>query len=365
MRAVRFAHERGRKVYVTLNIIPMQSDMERLPAAVRRLAEAQVDAVIVADLGVLDVVREHSELPVHVSTQASNTNWRSVRAWHRLGASRVILARELPLDDIRAIKDAVPEVELEAFVHGAMCVSMSGRCLLSAVMTGRDGNRGTCTHPCRWKYALVEEKRPGEYFPIVEDERGTYIMNSRDLCAVEFLDRLVAAGVDSLKIEGRIKGAYYAAVVTKIYREALDSLLAGRFAVAPHWVAELASVSNRGFTPGFYLAPQHLPQQRTDSSEYLRTHAFVGKVTECVGDEVVVAVRNRFDPRLRTEVISPHGPIAAVEFSDFRTAEEGTPLALAHANFVVRARASRPLQAGDLLRQPMESAAARPCRQSD
>ncbi len=204
--AVEYAHSMGKRVYVTLNIIPHNNELELLPDYVKYLEEIKVDGVIVADLGVFQVVRENTDLNISVSTQASNTNWRSVKMWKDLGAKRVVLAREISLDNIAEIRAKVPDIELEVFVHGAMCMSISGRCLLSNYMTGRDANRGDCAQSCRWKYNLVEETRPNEYMPVYEDERGTYIFNSKDLCTIDIIDKILDLGVDSLKIEGRMKG---------------------------------------------------------------------------------------------------------------------------------------------------------------
>ena len=221
--AVAFAHARGKKVYVTVNVYPHDGDMDGLPEYLRFLERIHVDALLVADLGVFSVARDVvPSLPLHVSTQANTVNVAAVRAWKALGAQRVVLARELSLREIAAIRSAV-DVELEMFVHGAMCISMSGRCLLSAYMTGRDANRGACAQSCRWRYALMEEQRPGEYFPIDEDEHGTYIMNSKDLCLLPYLTDVIATGVDSLKIEGRMKSVHYVASVTKAYRAAIDA----------------------------------------------------------------------------------------------------------------------------------------------
>lgn len=226
---VQYAHERGKRVYVTLNIIPHNEELEQLPDYVKFLEKIGVDAVIVADLGVFQVVKENSNLAISVSTQASNTNWRSVKMWKDMGAKRVVLAREISLDNILEIRQKVPDIELEVFVHGAMCMSVSGRCLLSNYMTGRDANRGDCAQSCRWKYSVVEETRPGEYMPVYEDERGTYIFSSKDLCTIEFIDKILELGVDSLKIEGRMKGIFYVANVVKVYRDALDSFYSGNY----------------------------------------------------------------------------------------------------------------------------------------
>ena len=217
--AVNYAHAIGKKVYVTLNIIAHEKEIKALPGFVRYLEEIGVDAVIVADLGVLDVVAEESNLPIHISTQASTTNWRSIKMWKKLGAKRVVLARECTISEIKKIKDQVPEMEIEVFVHGAMCMAYSGRCMISQYMTERDGNRGACANACRWKYSVVEEKRPGEHYPVYEDDTGSYLYNSKDLCTIDFIDQLLDAGVDGLKIEGRMKTIFYAASATWKYTE--------------------------------------------------------------------------------------------------------------------------------------------------
>ena len=227
---VIYAHARGRKVYLTMNTLPTNEEADRLPEAIKAAATAGVDAFIVADLGVLEACKQFApEIDVHMSTQTGITNWAAARAAYNMGAKRVVLAREMSLQDIATLRDKTPpELEIEAFVHGAMCMSISGRCLLSNYMTGRDSNRGACAQPCRYQYALMEEKRPGEYFPVFEDEKGTYIMNSRDMCMIDHLDDLMDAGVDCLKIEGRAKSAYYAAIVTGAYRHVIDDVAQGR-----------------------------------------------------------------------------------------------------------------------------------------
>ena len=278
--AVAFAHARGKKVYVTVNVYPHDGDMDGLPEYLHFLERIHVDALLVADLGVFSVARDVvPSLPIHVSTQANTVNAAAVRAWKALGAERVVLARELSLQEIAAIRSSV-EIELEMFVHGAMCISMSGRCLLSAYMTGRDANRGACAQSCRWRYALMEEQRPGEYFPIDEDERGTYIMNSKDLCLLPHLADVIATGVDSLKIEGRMKSVHYVASVTKAYRAAIDAYVADpeKFAIDPAWTAELGKVSHRPYTTGFALHRATADDQIYGSSSYEQTSDFIGLV---------------------------------------------------------------------------------------
>lgn len=351
--AVEFAHFQGKRMYATLNIIPFQHDLDELPGAVALLEKAGVDGVIVSDLGVLDIVKEHSKIPVHVSTQASNTNWRSVRQWHRLGAKRVVLAREVPIDDIKRIKDSVPEMEIEVFVHGAMCMAFSGHCFLSAHLAGRDANSGGCAQSCRWKYAVVEQTRPGEFIPIEETERGTYVFNSRDLCTIEFLDKLIAAGVDSLKIEGRVKGIHYAATTTKVYGEALRRCRAGNFSVDESWIPELMTVSNRGFTTGFFLGKPSILDINTTETQYYFTHVLAAKVEQHLGgDEYVLWARSPFRRDLPTEWIPVEGNVRQVLFSEFANFETGEPMEVAHPNFRVRVKCSHKLVVGDLLRQP-------------
>ena len=264
--AVQLAHGMGRKIYVTVNVFPHNDDFVTLPDYLRFLAEAGVDAVLVADLGVFMCAREVvPALPVHISTQANNVNWRTVRAWQELGAARVVLARELSREEIREIRRQT-DVELELFVHGAMCISYSGRCLLSSYFTGRDANRGGCAQSCRWKYALVEESRPGEYYPVAEDARGTYIMNSKDLCLLPYLDEVIVSGIDSLKIEGRMKSVHYVASVVKAYRMALDAACTGApYEVRSEWTEELGKVSHRAYTTGFF----HKKKRPKSSSSHL------------------------------------------------------------------------------------------------
>ena len=289
---VIYAHARGRKVYLTMNTLPTNEEADRLPEAIKEAAKAGVDAFIVADLGVLDACKTFApEIDVHMSTQTGITNWAAARAAYNMGAKRVVLAREMTLQDIAILRDKTPpELEIEAFVHGAMCMSVSGRCLLSNYMAGRDANRGQCAQPCRWKYHLVEEKRPGEYFEISEDG-GTHIMNSRDMCMIEHIPELIDAGIDSFKIEGRMKSSYYAAVVTNAYRHAIDAAVAGA-PLDPLWVEEVNKVSHRPYTTGFYFGD---PGQYYHDATYF-TDADVAAVVEtCDADgNAVLCQRNKF-----------------------------------------------------------------------
>ena len=305
--AVNYAHERGKKVYVTLNVIPHNQELELLPDYVKFLEKIGVDGVIVADLGVFQIVKENTNLSISVSTQASNTNWRSVKMWKDLGARRVVLAREISLDNIAEIRAKVPDIELEVFVHGAMCMAISGRCLLSNYMTGRDANRGDCAQACRWKYNLVEETRPGEFMPVYEDEHGTYIFNSRDLCTIEIIDKILDLGVDSLKIEGRMKGIYYVANAVKVYRDAIDSYYSGNYKYNPKWLEELESTSNRSYTKGFYLGKAGVESQNyNDRNSYSQTHQLVAKVEKKLpNNEYILAIRNKLYVGEKLEVVSP------------------------------------------------------------
>ena len=252
-QAVAFAHSHGVKVHVTVNTMPRNEEVADLPAYLEQLQDAGVDALILADLGAFTLAGKYApNCQRHISTQQSIANYECAKAWYDLGATRVVLARECSLDEVRTIREKTPkELEIETFGHGAMCVSYSGRCLLSNYMTGRDSNRGACAQPCRYQYALVEEKRPGEYFPVFEDEKGTYILNSRDMCMIDHLKDLMDAGVDCIKIEGRAKSAYYAAIVTGAYRHCIDDVAAGR-ALDPVWRDEVEHISHRVYSTGFY-----------------------------------------------------------------------------------------------------------------
>ena len=302
--AVAFAHAHGVRVHVTVNTMPRGDELPALPVHLRLLNDSGVDALILADLGVFRMAqREAPNCELHISTQVSIANAACAAAWHELGAKRVVLARELSLEEIRVIRrDTPPELELETFAHGAMCVSYSGRCLLSNYMTGRDSNRGACAQPCRYQYALMEEKRPGEYFPIEEDEKGSYILNSRDMCMIDHLDDLLDVGLSSLKIEGRAKSAYYAAIVTGAYRHCLDDAAAGR-PIDPVWRDEVEHVSHRPYATGFYYG---YPGQYYENSRYIREWQVVALVTECDSDgNAVISLRNKFRTGDTVELVGP------------------------------------------------------------
>ena len=303
-RAVRFAHEHGVKVHATVNTMPRWDEAEQLPAHLEKLDAAGVDALILADLGAFTLAGKYApRCQRHISTQQSVANHVCAQAWYDLGATRVVLAREVSLAEIAAIRQRVsPQLELEAFCHGAMCVSYSGRCLLSNYMTARDSNRGQCAQPCRYQYALMEEKRPGEYFPVFEDEKGTYIMNSRDMCMIDHLEDLMAAGVDCLKIEGRAKSAYYAAIVTGAYRHCLDAAAAGE-PLDPVWRDEVEHISHRHYSTGFFYGQ---PGQYYEDARYLRDWQICAVVTDCTPDGVAtMSLRNKFAAGDTVEIVGP------------------------------------------------------------
>jgi putative protease len=316
------------------------------------VAAIPFDAYIAADPGVIATVRRISpERAVHLSTQANTTSWRSALFWQEQGIRRVNLAREMSLEAITETRRHV-SAELEVFAHGALCISYSGRCLLSSVMTGRNANKGECAHPCRWNYALVEETRPGEYYPVVEDGRGTFIFNSKDLCLIQHIPELVAAGVDSLKIEGRMKGINYVATVVRVYRAALDAYAAdpASYRCMSAWMEELAKISHRGYTTGFLFGKPVDVDQEYDS-RYRRSHELVGVVEDALADgTVVVGVRNRVGAGALVELIGP-GMRGGVARLDGFTNEEGAPLAEAHPNQRIRVKLPFPAERYDLIRQ--------------
>lgn len=332
--AVAFAHTHGVKAYLCCNTLPSNDEAEALPPFLRMARDVGADALIVADVGVLALAREIvPELEIHASTQAGIMNWLTARELHRMGASRVVLARELPLDEIRRIRDNVPpELELEAFVHGAMCMSVSGRCVISNYLTGRDANRGECAQPCRWSYHLMEEKRPGEFFPVFEDERGSYILNAKDLCMIGHLDKLARAGVASFKIEGRAKAAYYAAAVTNAYRGALDALLhtpAGeRFEPPPWTVEEVLKVSHRAYSTGFYFGQ---PEQSAKIGGYIRDWEVIATVDGCGDGFLKVTARNKFTAGEQAELMLPRQAPRPYKIQRIIDPQEGAVESARHA----------------------------------
>lgn len=316
--AVRYAHEHGVKCHVTVNTMPRNDEVAQLPEYLSQLDDAGVDALIVADLGAFMLAGKYApHCERHISTQQSIANYECAQSWFDLGAQRVVLARECSLEEIRTIRQKVdPKLEIETFGHGAMCVSYSGRCLLSNYMTGRDSNRGACAQPCRYQYALMEEKRPGEYFPVYEDEKGTYILNSRDMCMIDHLKELMDAGVDCIKIEGRAKSAYYAAIVTGAYRHCIDDAFAGR-EIDPVWRDEVEHVSHRIYSTGFYFGQ---PGQYVENSRYIRQWQIVAKVESCDENGLAIcSLNNKFQAGDSLEVVGPDlrpFPIVAEEMYD-------------------------------------------------
>ena len=303
-KAVEYAHSRGVQVHVTVNTMPRNDEAAALPAYLEQLQDAGVDALILADLGAFTMAGKYApKCARHISTQQSVANYECAQAWYDLGAKRVVLARELSLEEVRTIRQKTSkELEIETFGHGAMCVSYSGRCLLSNYMTGRDSNRGACAQPCRYQYALMEEKRPGEYFPVFEDEKGTYIMNSRDMCMIDHLQDLQEAGVDCIKIEGRAKSAYYAAIVTGAYRHCIDDVAAGR-PMDPVWRDEVEHVSHRIYSTGFYYGQ---PGQYTEHSRYIRDWQVCAIVESCDENGVALcSLRNKFSEGEPLEIVGP------------------------------------------------------------
>ncbi len=323
--AVKFAHDHGVKAHVTVNTMPRNEEICHLPAYLEQLDDAGVDALIVADLGAFTLAKKYApHCELHISTQQSIANYECASAWYDLGATRVVLARELSLPEIAQIRQKTPkELQIETFGHGAMCVSYSGRCLLSNYMTGRDSNRGACAQPCRYQYALMEEKRPGEYFPVYEDEKGTYIMNSRDMCTIDHLKDLMDAGIDCIKIEGRAKSAYYAAIVTGAYRHCIDDIAAGR-EIDPVWRDEVEHVSHRVYSTGFYYGQ---PGQYTEHSRYLREWQICARIDFCDENGLALcSLNNKFAQGDALEVVGPDlrpFPIVAETMTDL----EGAPLA--------------------------------------
>ncbi|WFA09667.1 U32 family peptidase [Tissierella sp. Yu-01] len=308
---IDFAHERGKKVYVTLNIVPHNKDLVGLEEYVTSLYNINVDAVIVSDPGMYTVIKKTvPEMEIHISTQASVTNYETIMFWYNLGAKRIVLARELSFEEIKEITSKIPEdLDIEAFVHGAMCMSYSGRCLISNYMTGRDANMGDCAQPCRYKYAVVEEKRPGEYFPVEEHEDGTFIFNSKDLCMIEHVPDLVNSGIFSFKIEGRVKSSYYVATVIRAYRMAIDSYFndPDNYVYNEEWLQEIKKVSHRDFTTGFYFEKPTSDAQVYTTSSYIRGYDFVGMVLDYDNETQIATIeqRNRLFTGDEIEIFGP------------------------------------------------------------
>ena len=351
--AVAFAHSLHKKVYVTVNIFAHNEDINNLPDYLRSLQAIGVDALLISDFGVWSVAREIiPEMPLHVSTQANTTNWAAVKAWENLGASRVVLARELSFTEMKEIGSKT-EVELEAFVHGAMCISYSGRCWLSSYLTGRDGNRGACAQVCRWEFNLTEKNRPGEVYDVAGDEQGTYIMNSKDLCLLPYLLQLMEAGICSFKIEGRMKSAHYAASVVSVYRRAIDACWRDpqHYTVKQEWLDELEKVSHRPYTTGFALGKPDATAQVYTTSSYLQTHEFVGLVRDWHNGRLTVEQRNHMKEGETLEVFCPDGSLRTLVLKEMRN-QDGEPIVAAqHPQMVFTCRAAESIPESSILRR--------------
>jgi putative protease len=351
--ATSFAHNLGKKVYVTVNIFAKNDDFAGLEEYLHQLENAKVDAVIVSDLGVFNFVKNHSNLAIHVSTQANTTNTYAVKAWQEMGAQRVVLARELSLAEIEEIHAFCPQCQLEAFVHGAMCISYSGRCLMSNYLTGRDSNRGACVQACRWEWDIIEKSRSGSQpLTVKEDGRGTYIFNSKDLNMLPYIDRLMAAGVVSFKIEGRMKSPFYVATVTNAYRHAIDSVGSGGYQASEVLLAELNKASHRSYTTGFFLGENVEERQYYDSSKAVEEYKFIAKVVACDGGVVTVEQRNKFSAGDVLEVLSANKELLNKTFIvDEMTDSDGSSVTVANkVQQILKLPCPYSLSAGDLLR---------------
>lgn len=336
---IRFAHEHGAKVYITANIYAHNEDLPQVEAYFRELSDIRPDGVLISDPGVFSIAkRVMPNIDIHISTQANNTNYETFRFWYELGVRRVVCARELSLSEIKEIRDKIPEdMEIEAFVHGAMCISYSGRCLLSAYMTGRSANTGACTHPCRWKYALEEESRPGAYMPVYENERGTYIFNSKDLCMIEHLPEMIDAGIESLKVEGRMKSALYVASVCRTYRMAIDDYFSGaeNGTILPEkyksrldfYKNEISKCTYREYTTGFFFGKPDSDAQIYDENTYIKEWVYLGQITEDsknIDGKLYYGLeqKNKFSVGDTVEIMKPSGENLTVKAQDMRDEEE-------------------------------------------
>jgi putative protease len=360
VKGIEFAHSHNRKVYVTLNIFAHNQDFIGMKEYTAFLSQIGADALILSDPGILTLVKDTvPHMEIHLSTQANCTNWKSACFWHTQGVKRIILARELSLNEIKEIRERTPsELELEAFIHGAMCISYSGRCALSNYMTGRDANRGACAQPCRWKYYLMEEKRPGDYFPVFEDERGTYLLNSNDLCMIEHIPELVNSGLTSFKIEGRMKTSYYVATVVSAYRKQLDAFFKNpsKYHPDPLALKEIQKASHRPFTTGFYFQKPTAQDHEYDKSCYIREFDFVGMVLDYNPDNKLMLVeqRNLFRVGDHLEIMTPDGSYFEYKVESMWD-NEGNPIQHApHPQQRVFLSIEQPIPSYSLLRREKE-----------
>ena len=356
IQGIAFAHERGVKVYVTANILAHNGDLEGARAYFTELKEVKPDALIISDPGMFMIAKEVCpEIEIHISTQANNCNYQTYLFWHQLGAQRVVSARELSLEEIREIRERIPEdLEIETFIHGAMCISYSGRCLLSNYFTGRDANQGACTHPCRWKYAVVEEKRPGEYLPVYENDRGTYIFNSKDLCMIEHIPAICEAGIDSLKIEGRMKTALYVATVARTYRKALDDYYESEetYRGNMEWYkSEIGKCTYRQFTTGFFFGKPTNETQIYDNNTYVNEYIYVGIAEEVREDGLVrTTQRNKFCVGDTIEIMKPNGDNVLVTVDGMYDADMNPVESCPHSKQLIYLKLSTLPEQYDLLR---------------
>lgn len=359
--ACDYAHERGKKVYVTLNIIAHNQDFEKLDKYIELLDESGIDGVIVADPGIFMRIKNKApRIELHISTQANITNAETVNFWYELGARRVVLARELSLEEIRFIRDNIPQdMEIEAFVHGAMCISYSGRCLLSNYFVNRDANKGDCAQSCRWKYRLVEETRPGQYYPIEENERGTFIFNSKDLCLIEYIDKLVEAGIDSFKIEGRVKTQFYVATVIRAYRLAIDAYYDGKYTdeYKKFLFEEIKKASYRDFTTGFAFHKPTNEDQNYESSAYIRGYDFLGIVIDYDENtkEATIEQRNKFVVGDSIEAFGPYEKILYFDIEYIKDDQDEFVEMANKAKQIVKIKVPDRLLGGDMLRRKVEN----------
>ena len=356
-KAVKYAHAKNAKVYVTANIFAHNYDIEGMKAYFEQLKDTGVDAVLVSDPGIFLLAKETMpDMELHISTQANNTNYLTYNFWYNMGAKRVVTARELSLVEIKQIREHIPEdMEIESFMHGAMCISYSGRCLLSSYFTGRDANRGACTHPCRWKYHIVEETRPGEYMPVNEDDRGTYIFNSKDLCMIEHIPEMIDAGIDSFKIEGRMKTALYVATVARTYRKAIDDYMESPELYRSnmeYYKSEIAKCTYRQFTTGFYFGKTDQDSQIYDNNTYIKNCTYIGNVQEVTEDGLVAfEQKNKFSVGEEIECMNFDGTnsVCRVEeiYNDRMEPMESAP----HPKMQLYVKLDRPVSAGMILRR--------------
>jgi len=356
---VKFAHSHGAKAYLTVNIIPHNRHLNGLGDFLKKAADTGIDAIILSDLGIFSMVKELlPDMEIHISTQANNVNYKSAIFWHQLGAKRIILARELSLEEIKEMRERIPStLNLEAFVHGAMCISYSGRCLLSNYMANRESNLGDCAHPCRWKYYLMEEKRPGQFYPVIEDENGTYIFNSKDLCMIENIPQLTASGLNSLKIEGRMKSSYYVATVVKAYRDAIDTWYINPEqyeADKDKWLKEICKASHREFTTGFYFKRPTKDDQIYDRSSYIRDYTFTGLVLDYDPKTGVATVeqRNRMFVGDRIEVVGPGRDYFTQQIKWMKDKEGNNIDTAPHPQQIVTMPVEKAVKPFDMLRKP-------------